>query len=359
MASGSSETKMSAGKSKLYKTKICILFAQDRCVSGDACIFAHGQEELRYAPDLSKTSLCPEWMKTKKCTRANCDYAHDYDELRHTGELFKTSLCTFFERGACKYGNNCRHAHGVHELQAAGARKASTISTVSTTPSEDDLELVDNTIDFMPVQRRSGPALPIQRFPEKVPSGHKTHHLTQQTPSTMCSTSQPAYTLATPTPCSSNVQSSFIMSVTTPYQMQPSPMALGMVPISHGMMPYMQSGMTNGLQTLAMPNGTPTGVCTPNGLQAPMVPNGVSSDMPSGMSTNTPSGMSSDTPCGMSSGMPSSMHSPMYMAVPTTTNGMQFVPVQFVPYNNLPSLNLEDATLEELQCSGTPTSYGY
>lgn len=64
------------------KTELCRFHAEGKCVKGEACSFAHGQDELRTKPDLTKTTLCVRWQKDF-CGRNDCPYAHGPDDLRH------------------------------------------------------------------------------------------------------------------------------------------------------------------------------------------------------------------------------------------------------------------------------------
>jgi len=68
---------------KLWKTKLCYFYQQDRCHRGEACGFAHGGVELESAPDLSKTSICLAW-KAGTCPLSStaCRFAHGKHDLR-------------------------------------------------------------------------------------------------------------------------------------------------------------------------------------------------------------------------------------------------------------------------------------
>lgn len=84
---------------------------------GTQCPFAHSEEELQKAPDLTKTKLCYNFFR-RKCNDANCKFAHGYGELRATDTVFKTELCRWWANGSCKAGASCRYAHGVEELRS-------------------------------------------------------------------------------------------------------------------------------------------------------------------------------------------------------------------------------------------------
>lgn len=67
------------------KTELCCFHEQGVCSKGESCPFAHGSEELRPAPNLTKTSLCKKWRK--RCCSLNsedCPFAHGAQELRIT-----------------------------------------------------------------------------------------------------------------------------------------------------------------------------------------------------------------------------------------------------------------------------------
>lgn len=65
------------------KTRLCKFYSDGSCPRGDQCRFAHGQEELQAAPDLSRTKMCPALLKTGSCKRGpSCRFAHSEDELR-------------------------------------------------------------------------------------------------------------------------------------------------------------------------------------------------------------------------------------------------------------------------------------
>eukprot|EP00931_Biecheleriopsis_adriatica_P070676 TRINITY_DN4445_c0_g2_i1.p1 TRINITY_DN4445_c0_g2~~TRINITY_DN4445_c0_g2_i1.p1 ORF type:complete len:429 (-),score=76.80 TRINITY_DN4445_c0_g2_i1:78-1364(-) len=68
--------------SRCRKTMICKFFQQGNCERGAACNFAHGEEDLRQAPDLRLTQLCPSLAATGVCQDKDCRYAHKSAELR-------------------------------------------------------------------------------------------------------------------------------------------------------------------------------------------------------------------------------------------------------------------------------------
>jgi len=102
----------------LWKTVLCKDFPLGQCkFSTDKCIFAHGPDDLRASPDLTRTSVCPRWLNQGFCERPGCRYAHAYSELRQEAAVKKTKLCNFFMSSmGCIVGSACRFAHGKHEL---------------------------------------------------------------------------------------------------------------------------------------------------------------------------------------------------------------------------------------------------
>lgn len=69
---------------QFYKTEMCRYF-RTGCAKGMHCPFAHGENEMRNAPDLVKTSLCEKWVN-RKCplTSEQCPFAHGWSEMRAT-----------------------------------------------------------------------------------------------------------------------------------------------------------------------------------------------------------------------------------------------------------------------------------
>jgi len=107
----------------LWKTRLCNFYdSRSGCRHGRLCTFAHGQEELRKAPDFTRTSICPELLRTGKCRQvSSCQYAHSHAELRSTPGLLKTRMCDFHKTGSCMAGDYCRFAHEVSELSSAAS----------------------------------------------------------------------------------------------------------------------------------------------------------------------------------------------------------------------------------------------
>lgn len=149
----------------MYKTILCSFFQEGKCVHGDGCTYAHGEEELRApVPGMMPTSAEPGKYKTRLCKhfRRNaclngdsCPFAHGVTELRgggggpsrgrggrrmdggrpmgHRGApgggegwparhpgAFKTRICWHYIRGRCYKGATCSFAHGEEELRAPG-----------------------------------------------------------------------------------------------------------------------------------------------------------------------------------------------------------------------------------------------
>jgi hypothetical protein len=70
-------------RAQFRKTELCLFYP--RCRKGDACPFAHSEEERRVRPDLSKTSLCQDWENdTCLLSASECGFAHGYTDMRRT-----------------------------------------------------------------------------------------------------------------------------------------------------------------------------------------------------------------------------------------------------------------------------------
>jgi hypothetical protein len=62
---------------EFVKTRLCCFELMGCCKKGTQCPFAHGSEDLRSCPDLTKTSICHKW--TRGCCplpAERCRYAH-------------------------------------------------------------------------------------------------------------------------------------------------------------------------------------------------------------------------------------------------------------------------------------------
>jgi len=130
-----------------YKVRMCKFYGEPgSCSRGDACTFAHGQEELiahggasPMAPNVTspgarlggsagvprapgscgfKSKICVNYQNGV-CGRGDaCTYAHGVHQLQAgTFAGSKTKICRFFEeQGSCARGGACTFAHGAHEL---------------------------------------------------------------------------------------------------------------------------------------------------------------------------------------------------------------------------------------------------
>eukprot|EP01069_Polyplicarium_translucidae_P004216 Polyplicarium_translucidae@DN2527_c0_g1_i2.p1 len=107
-----------------FKTKMCPFNGRGQCLKGSRCTYAHAQEEVQPAVNLSKTKICRAWQRSGCARGADCKYAHGVGEIRNTDGYFKTTLCVFHDRGFCPLGDSCRHAHGVGELRDRNYRRA-------------------------------------------------------------------------------------------------------------------------------------------------------------------------------------------------------------------------------------------
>ncbi|CAG9537841.1 unnamed protein product [Cercopithifilaria johnstoni] len=77
------ELKKERRKKSAYKTSLCRTFRKTgKCENGEACVFAHGEEELRIPPKAHpkyKTQLCNNFIKWKYCPYgARCQFIHGY-----------------------------------------------------------------------------------------------------------------------------------------------------------------------------------------------------------------------------------------------------------------------------------------
>lgn len=76
----------SAMRYTFFKTELCRYYEPGqqglRCGKGLGCPFAHGPQELRSRPDLTKTSLCQLFRKGKCRKGEMCPFAHGAKELR-------------------------------------------------------------------------------------------------------------------------------------------------------------------------------------------------------------------------------------------------------------------------------------
>lgn len=83
-------TRSARFRAQLRKTELCRHKLNGKCRAGQACPFAHGEQELEARPDLSKTSLCKAWLDGHCPKEAeHCAYAHGAWELRTTEAFSK------------------------------------------------------------------------------------------------------------------------------------------------------------------------------------------------------------------------------------------------------------------------------
>ena len=116
-------------RQQFFKTQLCQLYKRGRCNRHELCRYAHGEEELRQAPDLCKTALCPEG---NNCKDENCRFAHHRSELRATNEFQNKDPCKYIIRsGKCALGKSCRYSHSLdlcvdgQQDQAEGSQASS------------------------------------------------------------------------------------------------------------------------------------------------------------------------------------------------------------------------------------------
>jgi len=101
------------------KTKLCKFEQMGRCTKGPACLFAHGDKELRSSPDLRCTRLCKTLLLGGRCQDENCTYAHSKDELRGAGQ--KSKMGRLMQTGTKASAKDVppSFAEAVESLQAA------------------------------------------------------------------------------------------------------------------------------------------------------------------------------------------------------------------------------------------------
>lgn len=83
------EKTVRALKSPLLKVDLCRFYVQGRCLRGENCTFAHGEDELQARPDLRCTSPCFKFWTSSKC-KDDCKFSHSLESLR--GKC-KKSIC--------------------------------------------------------------------------------------------------------------------------------------------------------------------------------------------------------------------------------------------------------------------------
>jgi len=101
----------------MRKTKMCVYNLQGKCTLGENCLFAHSPKELQDGPDLYKTQLCVAFAQGG-CNNPDCTYAHGSQDLQPFPAL-KRKLCRWHKKGVCRNGNDCCFAHGVDDIRAS------------------------------------------------------------------------------------------------------------------------------------------------------------------------------------------------------------------------------------------------
>lgn len=67
------------------KTKMCKFYFKGQCTRGEACTFAHKEEEVVPKPDLFRTQLCADICQGRLCRAGSeCSYAHSREEIRRS-----------------------------------------------------------------------------------------------------------------------------------------------------------------------------------------------------------------------------------------------------------------------------------
>jgi len=65
------------------KTRLCKFYAKGKCKRGQACTFAHGDQEMQPQPNFFRTQLCADFVRSGGCKSGlSCSYAHGPQELR-------------------------------------------------------------------------------------------------------------------------------------------------------------------------------------------------------------------------------------------------------------------------------------
>lgn len=82
---------------RVFKFTFCKYFFRGKCTRGSTCTFAHGVEELRERPQLSKTRICEKWRQgaCEHINPENCRFAHGKDDLR----IAKPGICDLHRQG--------------------------------------------------------------------------------------------------------------------------------------------------------------------------------------------------------------------------------------------------------------------
>lgn len=107
-----------------HKTRLCVFHVQGHCSRGSACVYAHGEHELKPMPDLTRTKICPHLSKEGRCNNSSsCPYAHSEEELRPVAassdnknllrQLVPVHMKTPVSKPALVSGSTASALHGV------------------------------------------------------------------------------------------------------------------------------------------------------------------------------------------------------------------------------------------------------
>lgn len=98
-------------KNQLFKTKLCKAFEETgTCSRGDSCNFAHGNDELREAPEggsqfQKNDNSGGGWRNDGN--KGGSDFKQGFQQQRKP-----TVQCRGWKEGNCSFGNKCRFLHG-------------------------------------------------------------------------------------------------------------------------------------------------------------------------------------------------------------------------------------------------------
>uniref|UniRef100_A0A0G4F4V7 C3H1-type domain-containing protein n=1 Tax=Chromera velia CCMP2878 TaxID=1169474 RepID=A0A0G4F4V7_9ALVE len=70
------------GVNARHKTKVCRHWMENRCLLGEKCSFAHGNEDLRESPGRYKAVMCIKYLRGTCIKGTQCRDAHSEDEIR-------------------------------------------------------------------------------------------------------------------------------------------------------------------------------------------------------------------------------------------------------------------------------------
>eukprot|EP00747_Dinoflagellata_sp_TGD_P172553 gnl/TRDRNA2_/TRDRNA2_209268_c0_seq1.p2 gnl/TRDRNA2_/TRDRNA2_209268_c0~~gnl/TRDRNA2_/TRDRNA2_209268_c0_seq1.p2 ORF type:complete len:127 (-),score=6.95 gnl/TRDRNA2_/TRDRNA2_209268_c0_seq1:69-449(-) len=99
-------------RGQFLKTRLCHFELSGCCRKGTSCPFAHGVQDMRVYPDLTKTSICQKWARgCCPLPAERCSYAHGAADRRVSKAFWSSSVCSNFVRGFCALGDHCHQAH--------------------------------------------------------------------------------------------------------------------------------------------------------------------------------------------------------------------------------------------------------